>query len=182
MQNRKPFNLERALAGDPVVRGDGLKVIELKCFDKPNRNGRQVIALFEDGTFGTFLVNGKKHERESGLDLLMAPKTTNYNIDIYQNDSGFPYIRNFYKSTEIPVCDINGHVTDTADKFLKTISFEIGEEPKKEKKTLWIGVERKTLGDGPHFVTDAHQSKDELIKEYPCSIEDMEIKAIEVEV
>lgn len=180
MQNRKPFNLERALAGDPVVRGDGLKVIELKCFDKPNRNGRQVIALFEDGTFGTFFGNGKKHERESGLDLLMAPKTTKYNIDIYQNDSGFPYIRHFYKSTEIPVCDINGHVTDTADKFLKTISFEIGEEPKPEKKTMWVAVDRKAHDDGSCYTSHAYLTKDQLMQEY--STDEMEIIPIEVEV
>lgn len=73
----KPFNLERALAGDPVVTRDGRKV--LKVLDGRHSlamNTCQVIVLIEsEGCYQQVSVKGKLLDyKESPIDLFMAPK------------------------------------------------------------------------------------------------------------
>lgn len=66
----KPFNLERALAGDPVGTRDGKrKVVQLFYADKAIRNAK-VIAVFDDGLLELYAEN-------SG-SLVMLPKTKTY--------------------------------------------------------------------------------------------------------
>ena len=74
----KPFNLERALAGDPVVTRDGQKIIEIIHFKK--RNKFPVLALFDyENTIKAYCENGiycnSLSECDNKYDLFMAPKT-----------------------------------------------------------------------------------------------------------
>lgn len=77
----KPFNLERALAGDKVVTRDGREVTQLTKFDC--RNEPLVGVL--DGILETWLENGKFFG--SGVycdsDLFMAPKTVKRWVNFY---------------------------------------------------------------------------------------------------
>ncbi len=73
----KPFNLEKALAGEPVVTRDGRKVIEIYCFDFNGKNiATPVVAYIEQAdALECFDKNGKWLDyRESDEDLFMAPK------------------------------------------------------------------------------------------------------------
>ncbi len=73
--NLKPFELQKALAGDPVVTRDGQKVTEISILNTLNSN-QNVFAVI-DGQFYQFTKNGKysKYENmEYCLDLFMAPK------------------------------------------------------------------------------------------------------------
>jgi hypothetical protein len=91
MTNRKPFDLEKALAGEPVVTGDGRKVLELKLFKSQIDN--PLVCLIE-GREGLVSV------RSNGLamcdhdyDLFMAPKKKKLWIAVskepYQSNAHF---------------------------------------------------------------------------------------------
>ena len=73
--NLKPFNLEKALAGDPVVTRDGKQVTDIAIFNSLN-DKRNLFAVI-DGQFYQFTKNGSYIEYEKVeycLDLFMAPK------------------------------------------------------------------------------------------------------------
>ncbi len=75
----KPFNLARALAGDPVVTREGKEVIQIVYFDKVYII-RPVVA-FISGHNGvcTFHKNGCSVDgQESQFDLFMAPVEKEY--------------------------------------------------------------------------------------------------------
>lgn len=86
------FNLERALAGDPVVRRDGVKVSEVLRF-KGGNVLKPVVSLAENGGFFLHNEDGKLFEDAVDLrDLFMAPKTKTIWVNLY----------NFPKADELP--------------------------------------------------------------------------------
>lgn len=72
----KPFNLEKALAGDPVVTRDGRVVTEIVHL---KTNIRPIIAVI-DGRARGYLIDGTTRSANdwSQRDLFMAPKKTTY--------------------------------------------------------------------------------------------------------
>jgi len=69
----KPFNLEQALAGAPVITRDGTKVIRLIELPEAKPQSR-LVAVLEDGETATFNEGGRYYSmRDSSLDLFMAP-------------------------------------------------------------------------------------------------------------
>lgn len=84
----KPFNLERALAGDPVVTRDGRKVLEIMKFSSPFLY--PVMALVEDKYNSTdsekFTIEGKLFtEKCSDCDLFMATTKKTYWVNVYKS-------------------------------------------------------------------------------------------------
>lgn len=80
---RIPFNLERALAGDPVVRRDGVKVSEVLRFRGGNIR-KPVAALSENGGFFLYYEDGKLYPNVIDLrDLFMVPKTKTVWVHLY---------------------------------------------------------------------------------------------------
>lgn len=79
----KPFNLERALAGDPVITRDEKKVSEIHYFSTA-RGSAPLIAIIE-GVYFWFSEEGKYWESGSlsTHDLFMAPKTKTYWYAVY---------------------------------------------------------------------------------------------------
>lgn len=81
----KPFNLEKALAGDEVVTVNGKKVSEIHLF---KHMGRQSLCVIIDGDCywynkdGSYRIDGSP----SDLDLRMMPKNKVYFINICQRD------------------------------------------------------------------------------------------------
>lgn len=83
-----PFDLERALAGDPVQTRGGIRAEQLFHFDKVICEDERVAAVIE-GVLQTYYENGKMFEtKESPLDLFMAPKVREYWVNVYRNTSG----------------------------------------------------------------------------------------------
>lgn len=69
----KPFDLEKALAGEPVVTRHGQPVTQVTKFDA---NSGYCIAAVVDGEIETFSLDGKfRIEDTSRYDLFMATKT-----------------------------------------------------------------------------------------------------------
>lgn len=71
----KPFNLERALAGDPVCTRDRRKVLQLFYADKAMDHS-QVLAVLDSKIVNCYFKNGSYYENgeECANDLFMAEK------------------------------------------------------------------------------------------------------------
>jgi hypothetical protein len=94
----KNFDINLALAGEPVVTRDGRKVIELHCF------GAEAIRYpvqytMEDAYIYTATLDGlAETERATNRDLFMAPTTTIGWVNLYLD----PYTEKRYiKATKI---------------------------------------------------------------------------------
>lgn len=77
MTTLKPFNLKKALAGDPVVTRDGRKVPEIYEFEKCNSITNIGYAI--EGEVGIYTVNEtgiRAHapDKPSDSDIFMAPR------------------------------------------------------------------------------------------------------------
>ena len=74
----KPFNLERALAGEPVGTRDGTrKVVQIFHADKANCAER-IFTVFDNGAICMYFEDGKVGIAENHRDLVMLPKTKTY--------------------------------------------------------------------------------------------------------
>lgn len=83
----KPFNLERALAGDPVVTRDNRTVKDIHYF-KDAINSRQLVGVV-DGKLHAFETNGKcfgSNSLYSNDDVFMATKTRTVKMKLYKNN------------------------------------------------------------------------------------------------
>jgi hypothetical protein len=77
----KPFNLERALAGDPVVTRHGKPVTQLTKFDY---DGEYVLRGVLEGNLVGWLENGCYYSSgEWSYDLFMAPKKRTVWVNLY---------------------------------------------------------------------------------------------------
>jgi hypothetical protein len=76
----KPFNLEKALAGEPVVTRGGDKVTEIHNFS--TRHGEMTVFAIIEGGFLTFNKNGEHYSEfvSSDFDLFMAEPEAWINI------------------------------------------------------------------------------------------------------
>lgn len=93
----KPFNLQEALAGKPVVTRDGRKVQELHYFK--NRSDNCKICLIINGGTQWTTINGKIYDDlQSCNDLFMAEEEIIY----YSNICSCP--RSNYKEKTIEEC------------------------------------------------------------------------------
>ena len=84
----KPFNLEKALAGDPVVTRDGIPVTEIVRFNGLPHD-RRLYGIINGGLV-SFLDNGRfsvYEFSETKYDLFMAPKIVKKSgwINIYHD-------------------------------------------------------------------------------------------------
>lgn len=78
----KPFDLQRALAGDKVVTRDGREVTQLTRF----KCNEECLAGVIDGVLETWHETGKYLTNDSGCsyDLFMAPKTVKRWVNFYE--------------------------------------------------------------------------------------------------
>jgi hypothetical protein len=113
----KPFDLERALAGDPVVTRDGRKVTEIHYFK--TLEDRYFILAVIDGSAHHFKENGRRFDFECDCDLLMYPITKKYYIPIF-----IDVITNtlFTRRMNLAIEDLDEW--KLAGNYVKTISFE----------------------------------------------------------
>jgi len=80
----EPFNLERALAGEPVVTRDGRKVTQIHVFDVSEKY--KVYGVVSDKYITCWDINGNYTHglEESNHDLFMKPKVIEGWINVYQ--------------------------------------------------------------------------------------------------
>lgn len=92
--DKKPFNLERALAGDKVITRDGREVVQLFYADKASEDNEKVIAVV-DGIIEKYQTNGAyySHETEYRHDLFMAPTTVKVErwVNVYADGHSFTH-------------------------------------------------------------------------------------------
>lgn len=121
-----PFNLERALAGDPVVTRDGRKVLQIAYF--PNMTEDRRVAVHIEGLNYLLVVSGNGicflgEKAEAEDDLFMASKTKTYWVNVYIHNMGGFLFGSVSTNKEMILAEKH----DCAN-HLKTISFEIEEE------------------------------------------------------
>lgn len=83
----KPFDLEKALAGDPVITRDGNRVLELHLFKSLKLNDNLLVVI-DDNSYKTlsYYPNGKfRLERNSCEDLFMAHQSKTFWVNVYGN-------------------------------------------------------------------------------------------------
>jgi hypothetical protein len=87
----KPFDLERALAGDPVVTRDGKPVTQLTHF-KDVANWRDSLCGVVDRSICSWQENGRYcPSAPYSKDLFMAPKKRTVWVNLYGDGFGFLY-------------------------------------------------------------------------------------------
>lgn len=83
----RPFDLEKALAGEPVITREGLEVTELYLAKTATNNTQRLIAVTE-GSLKHYSEDGKWQfdKNDSSKDLFMAPVKRQEWVNIYQGD------------------------------------------------------------------------------------------------
>ncbi len=96
----KPFNLEKALAGEKVVTRDGRNVVEIVKLSKAV-GSQSVIAVKEDGSWASYTSDGYSWAEGSlsDNDLFMAPTKKQGWVNIYKQ-VGNTYVATVYLSEE----------------------------------------------------------------------------------
>ncbi len=129
----KPFNLERALASDPVVLGNGTKVLEI--FVSKIVDEYCVIAVDEKRRIGTYTKQGRYKcslDDCTKLDLFMVPKTQTYWANVYKDEAGnllmSPIAFESEESAKKFMDTLHSSLTFLKTvTYIKTISFEVEE-------------------------------------------------------
>ena len=123
----KPFDLEKALAGEPVVTRDGRPVTQVTKFDAPN-DPNPVVAVIDGDTqsftlTGAYFGQGKENE----YDLFMATKTVKKEgwVNLYRSFDGECTIaaNSIYSSKTEAL-----HRPQFAKKYIATVKIEWEEE------------------------------------------------------
>jgi hypothetical protein len=82
----KEFNLERALAGEPVITRNGKKVTQLHLF----KNDELIQPLYgmvegDDDVFNWSTYGKYNFSKQTSFDLFMAPEKRSCWVNVYQN-------------------------------------------------------------------------------------------------
>jgi hypothetical protein len=86
----KPFDLQKALAGEPVVTKQGDKIIQLHYF--PNLGSEFKVIVHKEHSFlvDTYKIDGSYGDKESELDLIMSEPEQWVNVywsGVYQSEA-----------------------------------------------------------------------------------------------
>ena len=121
----KQFNLERALAGDPVGTRDGEhKAVHIFHADKGAENCK-VIAVFDRGGFNIYYENGRRYTEKCPGDLVMLPKTKTYWYAICRSKGAagtYRYATALFEDKEYLLKSIDGN------KIIRILSTDIEED------------------------------------------------------
>ena len=95
----KPFDLERALSGDPIQTRSGKPFIQIHKFDTKDDDCLYGVV---DGEVLSFTKDGRFNPSYgiSEYDLFMAPKVREYWVNVYRNKNGSLEMGAEYESEE----------------------------------------------------------------------------------
>jgi len=97
----KPFNLERALAGDPVMTKDGRLVTQLVLFRNVSTS-HPIFGVIHDEVFTWTMEGGCYVKTPSASDLLMAPvKREGWIIVRSPDENGIRKTSDMYPSPDV---------------------------------------------------------------------------------
>lgn len=125
--NTSPFDLERALAGDPVVMRNGKNIKKVYLLDCMPDNVRRVVGVTESDMIHITYDNGKENrddDRTHCFDLFMLEETKTYWVNAYITSDGRSYTGKVFKSEEEAKKNTNEMFVSEGGRH-KTISFEI---------------------------------------------------------
>jgi len=111
----KPFNLEEALAGKPVITRDGRKVTQLTKLD--NKNDFCIVGVVDNGIEIWNLKGEYDGFPDSKFDLFMKTEKKSIWVNVYEYESDISFGNIFLTKTEA-VSKINKFNKDT---YIKTI-------------------------------------------------------------
>jgi len=107
-QSTKPFNLQAALDGAPVMTVNGLKVVRIVHFPSATKNSR-VVALLEHGQVCTYHEHGNHCANiTSDIDLVMVTTTKTGWVNVYKDGNNNYNSGSIYASYEEVSCAIKG--------------------------------------------------------------------------
>ena len=95
----KPFDLQKALAGEPVMTRENDKVVQLHYFPNLGSDFKVIAHIEHRFTFDTFKINGMYSESSSKFDLVMADQERWANI-YWDEISSKAYVGDIIYSTE----------------------------------------------------------------------------------
>ena len=108
------FNLERALAGEPVITRDGREVTRLTHFKEAR--GQYNLAGLIDGVIWGWHENGiSMVEFETNNDLFMKPKENAVWVNIYKRSDGGLIVGYYYDS------EAKAKEESLANNYIKTV-------------------------------------------------------------
>lgn len=87
----KPFNLEQALAGAPVITREGRKVVRIFYAEEACENS-QVICVFETGAVFPYYKDGTYTNSSSAHELVMVPTKKEGWVVMFHNNSQKDFI------------------------------------------------------------------------------------------
>lgn len=123
MTNLIPFNLERALAGDPVVTREGKQVAEIHYFKTVN----SLYAVIDNLLISFYTCGNYSLNKEYPDDLFMAPKTKKLWIGVskMQDEDADTncHVLSYYGYSDLEVLKKN-----VGDNYNHFIQIEIPEE------------------------------------------------------
>jgi hypothetical protein len=119
----KPFNLEEALAGKPVVTRDGRKVTQFHLFKNINAGEKPLRAVIE-GCVHSYEVNGIYLPLSpSRNDLFMVSQKVTKWVNVYETANGYEIgqtkVHDTEGAAETSRIEMNGHIATVP------ITFEI---------------------------------------------------------
>lgn len=91
MKQLKPFNLEQALAGAPVMTREGRKVVRIFYAEEACENS-QVMCVFETGVVFPYYKDGTYTNSSSAHELVMAPTKKEGWVVMFHNNSQKDFI------------------------------------------------------------------------------------------
>jgi hypothetical protein len=105
----KPFNLQEALAGKPVITRAGKTVTKLVAFDIPDGKYPLVASIYGRDSVEVYTLSGEffttyGKNRASDYDLFMASTKKTGWMNVYREDLGF------HTDDNIFVCNFSGKV------------------------------------------------------------------------
>jgi hypothetical protein len=120
----RPFNLEKALAGEPVITRDKRKVTELYLFKTVNDSDQEPLHAVIDGDVSFFTESGRHNFKvDSDKDLFMAPKLITFWANVYETYEEHLFIQQEKFDTE----EEAKNAIFNRYKFLKTIAITVEE-------------------------------------------------------
>lgn len=118
----KDFNLERALAGEPVMTKSGKKVSEIYYFKSVNENLLPVVCIIE-GIYHYYSIHGVKPTFGDDDDLCMAPIKKIVFVNVWAN--GYGIILSSQKPFETEKLAIDAYTANSFQKYYGAHPIEI---------------------------------------------------------